>query len=121
MAELADALDLGSSGESRAGSTPVIRTSFSSQLVIIHDELVFILTLLKYWHCIIFNTFFDVFLSIIVIRVKFVNSSTAGSTIWIGYKSGNVHMDYMIYLEKCDEYKYKYAYLQLIYVIMEEK
>ena len=26
MAELADALDLGSSGESRAGSTPVIRT-----------------------------------------------------------------------------------------------
>ena len=25
MAELADALDLGSSGESRAGSTPVIR------------------------------------------------------------------------------------------------
>ena len=26
MAELADALDLGSSGESRAGSSPVIRT-----------------------------------------------------------------------------------------------
>ena len=28
MAELADALDLGSSGESRAGSTPVIRKPF---------------------------------------------------------------------------------------------
>ena len=28
MAELADALDLGSSGESRAGSTPVIRIRF---------------------------------------------------------------------------------------------
>ena len=28
MAELADALDLGSSGESRAGSSPVIRTQW---------------------------------------------------------------------------------------------
>ena len=28
MAELADALDLGSSGNPRAGSTPVIRTRF---------------------------------------------------------------------------------------------
>ena len=28
MAELADALDLGSSGESRAGSSPVIRIKF---------------------------------------------------------------------------------------------
>ncbi len=28
MAELADALDLGSSGNTRAGSTPVIRTIF---------------------------------------------------------------------------------------------
>ena len=30
MAELADALDLGSSGNSRAGSTPVIRTGLSA-------------------------------------------------------------------------------------------
>ena len=28
MAELADALDLGSSGNTRAGSTPVIRTTY---------------------------------------------------------------------------------------------
>ena len=39
MAELADALDLGSSGESRAGSTPVIRTPFKRSSII--DGLLF--------------------------------------------------------------------------------
>ena len=47
MAELADALDLGSSGKSRAGSTPVIRTikecftSVSKSLVFYFFVLVF--------------------------------------------------------------------------------
>ena len=33
MAELADALDLGSSGNTRAGSTPVIRTSAEGLII----------------------------------------------------------------------------------------
>ena len=35
MAELADALDLGSSGNTRAGSTPVIRTNRQSFYVVV--------------------------------------------------------------------------------------
>ena len=42
MAELADALDLGSSGESRAGSTPVIRTRHLSSILLNKIELFFI-------------------------------------------------------------------------------
>ena len=47
MAELADALDLGSSGESRAGSTPVIRTVFYQGLSFTETDLFSFLNLYK--------------------------------------------------------------------------